>query len=146
MAPVVGLSIFLGGVFVFKLTDPEWQARLASFRQGNPSDLGDEIALMRLLVEEACNSKHIALAGQLLSGIGRLELIQTQQQHQRGELLDRHALQAAGRAICQSLIERLSSLPNFEAITDLIIPAVMEGISAAGHEPLLLTHEKETPK
>ena len=67
MAPVVGLSIFLGGVFVFKLTDPEWQERLASFRQGNPSDLTDEISLLRVLIEEAANSKHVGLCGQLIA-------------------------------------------------------------------------------
>ena len=80
------------------------------------------------------------------SAVGRLELIQTEQQQRRGELLDRHALMACGRAICDGITERLSGLPNYTAIVDLLIPVVVDAVANAGHEPLLLTHEKkETP-
>jgi len=57
----------------------------------------------------------------------------------------RHALFAVGNAICQALVEKLSGLPNYEQIVDLVIPAIESAIATAGREqkrePLRLTQE-----
>jgi hypothetical protein len=131
---------------VFKLNDPKWAKRLAEFKQSDPNDLANEIALTRLLVEISVNEGHVGLAGQLLHVVAKMELIQVAQQQRLGNLLDRHALQAAGRAICEGIRSRLSGMPNYELLIDQILPAVVEGVETAGreqHVPVpLLTHEK----
>jgi hypothetical protein len=130
---------------VFKLNDPELAQRLDEFRRADPTSLSDEIALTRLLAEAAVNEGHAGLAGQLLHVVGKLELLQISQQEKMGDLLGRHALFAVGNAICQALVEKLSGLPNYEQIVDLVIPAIESAIATAGREqkrePLRLTQE-----
>ena len=142
---VVGLFFFLEAS-VFKLLNPELAKRLDEFRGADPTDLGDEIALCRLLAEAATNQAHVGLAGQLLHVVGKLELLQIQQKEKMGNLLDRHALFSAGSAICEAIAARLSGRPDYEELVDLILPAITEALATVRreqkHEPLFLTQEK----
>jgi hypothetical protein len=126
---------------VFKLTNPDLARRLDEFRRADVTSVSDEIALTRLLAEVAVNKGNANLAGQLLHVIGKLQLIQISEQERIGNLLDRHALFTVGSAICKALVERLSGLPNYEQIVDVITPIITEAIATAGREPLRITHE-----
>jgi hypothetical protein len=142
---VVASVLFLE-VSVFKLHDPDFAKRLDEFRGADPTDLGDEIALCRVLAEAATNEGHIALSGHLLHIVGKLELLQIQQREKMGNLLDRHALFSAGAAICEAIAARLSGRPDYGELVDLILPAITDTLKTVGreqkHEPLLLTREK----
>ena len=119
---------------MFQLTNPELAQRLDEFRQADETSLSDEIALTRLLAEAAVNEGHAGLAGQLLHVVGKLQLLQVAQQEKMGNLLGRHALFAVGSAICEAIVQRLSGLPNYEQIVDLVIPAIESAIATAGRE------------
>jgi hypothetical protein len=126
----------------FQIEDPKRAARLAVFRSAeDPTDIGDEIALCRLLAEEAANSGHVGLASQIAHVIAKSTLLQVQAKARMGELLDRHALFQAGSRICEQLTQRLAHLPNYPEIVDAIIPVIIDGLKSAGHEPLLLTQD-----
>ncbi len=130
---------------MFKLTNPDLAKRLDEFRQADETSLSDEIALTRLLAEAAVNEGHAGLAGQLLHVVGKLQLLQVAQQEKMGDLLGRHALFAVGTAICEAIAQKLSGLPNYEQIVDLVIPAIESAIATAGreqpHEPLRITQD-----
>ena len=127
---------------MFKLQDPELAKRLDDFRGADQTSLADEIALCRLLAETATNQRHVSLAGQLLHVVGKLELLQIQQQERAGTLLGRHAIFSVGSAICEAIVEKLSAFPNYELIVDAVIPAIENAIATAGREQSLrLTHD-----
>jgi hypothetical protein len=131
---------------VFKLTDSALAKRLDEFRGADPTDLGDEIALCRLLAEQAVNDGHPTLACQLLHVVGKLQLLQIAEQEKLGNLLGRHSLFEVGTAICQAITNQCVGLANYEQIVDAVLPAIRDAIAKAGREkktPLLLTHEEE---
>lgn len=132
---------------MFKLNDREMARRLDEFRDADPADLNDEIALCRLLAEQAVNEGHPARAAQLLSVTGKLELLQIAARERMGALLDRHSLFEVGRAICQAIMDHCAGLPNYEQIVDAVLPAIREAIATAGRDkktPLLLTTEENS--
>ena len=101
-----------------------------------------------LLIERAAPSCP-ALAGNLLSVLAKVQNVELDRRQRDGELLGREQLFKVGQAICRALVERLSSLPNFEQVVDLILPAITETIKTAGREqqrePLRLTHQETAP-
>ncbi len=129
---------------MFKILDPEFAKRLDELRCESPTTLDDEIALSRLLAENAVNHGSMALAAQILHSIGKLELLRVQQQERLGDLLSRHSLFEAGSRICDAITARLSSRPDYPELVDLILPCITESLKNVGREaPLQLTHEKQ---
>jgi hypothetical protein len=129
----------------FQLQDKDRAKRLEALRTADGADLSDEIALSRLLAEEAANSGHIGLSSAILHNIGKIELTQIAMKEKMGLLLDRHAIVAMARLICSNIIARLSGRPDYEALCDLIIPAIEEAVMTATPpkiEQQLLTHEE----
>lgn len=147
-APTPGLFYLETQTVEYQFNDADFAARYTAIKENGGDDLSPEIALLRLLIERAAPSCP-ALAGNLLSVLAKVQNVELDRRQRDGELLGRDQLFKIGQAICRALVERLSSLPNFEQVVDLILPAITETIKTAGREqqrePLRLTHQETAP-
>ena len=147
-APTPGLCYLENPTVEYQFNDADFAARYTAIKENGGDDLSPEIALLRLLIERAAPSCP-ALAGNLLSVLAKVQNVELDRRQRDGELLGREQLFKVGQAICRALVERLSSLPNFEQVVDLILPAITETIKTAGREqqrePLRLTHQETAP-
>ena len=100
---------------------PEIQNELDSFEGDNPALVTDEIKLCRLLIRRAIEANSPGLAATLMSTIAKLSSVQVSNAARIGEMLSRSDLVAMGQRLSSVLVERLSGLPNFEALADALM-------------------------
>ena len=136
----------------YKLNDPKRQERLNRYNDGEGC-LSEEIALLRLLVEEQANSPNGSPAQieKLCSAIGRLELLARNEAVQMKNLLPFESALRAARAVAELFNDALDGvLPEktwYKILDTKILPqlepAVLAAIGATpAPEPLQLTFEE----
>jgi hypothetical protein len=132
------------------------RTRLATLAEHNDiKSLRDEISLTRMMIEELWNSAQTAaerlnVFGRVRLHIADLEkLVKTcnQLEERLGSLLAKPALQRVGQRICVVLIERLSGLPNYEQLVDVLEADVIDIIRDARNdvEPVLTLQAPSEP-
>ncbi len=129
----------------YKLTDPERQTSLDRYRGDDCSVLADEIALLRVLIEEAANARQPSLVERLTSCLARCQQAHTTAQIRAGNLIEKSKV----TAICLAMAHLLSDSLQAHGITDDrhhdIIDAVIERVPATVEQfdntPKLLEHQ-----
>ena len=76
---------------MYRLSDPTRAALLDQMRSGDPTTCGDEIALLRVLIQEAAESNKPALVERLVSSMARCQAAHVNAQLKAGNLIERSA-------------------------------------------------------
>lgn len=123
----------------FRLAQGEAQQRLTELSRGDPSDLRDEIALCRYLLESAANESSPAAIA-LLQTAGKLAQADLANRLRIGDLLAREQVVRIARELCSIVSDELQVLPGFEDILDRVADRIGQVLKA---RPLLEDHSDE---
>jgi len=124
----------------YKLREKEAAERVAQFASAaDPSDLRNELALIRFLVESATNSGQPHLASLLLTTLGRLVRVHERQQLERGELLAKVVVLRLAERIVGIVSKQFFGLvPDWENRVDAALLEIGHEIDAAENPPDVL--------
>lgn len=99
----------------YRLAISDAQNRLDELSKGDASDLRDEIALCRLLLESATNQQSPA-AISLLQTLGKLSTADLQNRLRSRDLLERDEAMQIGRMLCSIVGEEIKVLNGYEDV------------------------------
>ena len=102
-------------VNMYRLAVDDAQNRLDELSKGDASDLRDEIALCRLLLESAANQQSPATVS-LLQTLGKLSTADLQNRLRRRDLLQRSEAMQLGRKLCSIVGEEIKTLHGYEDV------------------------------
>ena len=136
-----------------RLNDSTRAARLREYLGEDANELAEELATLRLLLEEALNSNHPQQAQRICESIGRIQAQHTAAQVQNGNLVPKTTIQRIALALVElfgdAIRERMSEgdfytfcnavLPQVGPLIDNIIKPTQEPVP---QEPLQLTFEE----
>ena len=103
----------------YRLAISDAQKRLAELSQGDGSDLQDEIALCRLLLESAANQQSPAAVA-LLQTLSRLSVADLQNRLRRHDMLSREEAMNFAKELCEVVTEEIKTLEGYETVLDRI--------------------------
>lgn len=103
----------------YRLAMSDAQRRLAELSEGNASDLRDEIALARLLLESAANQQSPAAIA-LLQTLGKLSAVDLQNRLRTHDLLTREEAINFARELCEIVMEEMKCLDGYETVLERI--------------------------
>jgi len=103
----------------YRLAISDAQKRLAELSQGDVSDLRDEIALARLLLESAA-SQNSPAAIALLQTLGKLSAVDLQNRLRTHDLLTREEAMRFAQELCSIVSEEIKTLDGFEDVLQRI--------------------------
>jgi hypothetical protein len=136
------------GIRQYYLVKAEDRTRLAALAEHNDiKSLRDEIGLTRIMIEEIWNSGQSAAERLRNFGAVRLhindleKLVKTcnQLEERLGTLLAKPTLLRVGQRICESLVSRLSGLPNYDQLVDVLQADVVSIIQEARNDETAAT-------
>jgi hypothetical protein len=97
------------------------QRELDGFNDDNPALVADEIKIIRLLIQRALEQNNPGLVATLSAVLAKLSSIQVSNAARIGQMLDRSELIRMGQRLSTVLVERLSGLPNYEQVADVLM-------------------------
>lgn len=99
----------------YRLAIDDAQNRLDELSKGDASDLRDEIALCRLLLESAANQQSPATVS-LMQTLGKLSTADLQNRLRSRDLLERDEAIQLGRKLCSIVGEEIKTLDGYEDV------------------------------
>ena len=111
----------------YRLALGDAQHRLADLSQGDASDLRDEIALCRLLLENAANQQSPAAIA-LLQTLGKLSTADLQNRIRARDLLSREETITFTKDMCSIVSEEIQALDGFEEVLARIAERIEQSI------------------
>ena len=121
----------------YRLAISDAQKRLAEMSQGDGSDLRDEIALCRLLLESAANQQSPAAVA-LLQTLSRLSVADLQNRLRRHDLLSREEAMNFARELCEVVTQEIKTLDGYEDVLERIAERIEH---TTNRQPLQLEYE-----
>ena len=112
--------------------------RLAELSQGDGSDLQDEIALCRLLLESAANQQSPAAVA-LLQTLSRLSVADLQNRLRRHDMLSREEAMNFAKELCEVVTEEIKTLEGYETVLDRIADRIQH---TTKRQPLQLEDQR----
>lgn len=123
----------------YRLRKAEQQKRLDEFKStGDPGSLTNELALIRLLTEEAANNGQMHLASCLLTTLSRLAKTHDRQQMERGDLLAKVVVLQLATRIVNIVSRQFNTVPGWEAKMDAALIEISNEIDSAENPPELI--------
>jgi hypothetical protein len=113
----------------YRLAVSDAQQRWAEFSQGDASDLGDEVALCRYLLESAANQQSPAAIA-LLQTLGKLSAVDVQNRIRCRDLLDRDEVIRIARELCSIVSDEIQTLDGYEDVLQRIAERVEDTMKA----------------
>jgi hypothetical protein len=113
----------------YLLSLEEAQKRLAELSQADCSDLRDEVALCRYLLESAARQQSPAAVA-LLQVLAKLSAVNLQNRIRRHDLLTREEALKFISEMCAIVAEEIQSLDGFEDVLERIATRIEHGTKA----------------
>lgn len=104
----------------YDLQDDEANRRLREFDLDDPGSLRRELALCRMMLEQAAAGKQMGLSVALLSTIGRLAAQYNKAEARKNTFLHRGALLRIANDLISIIADELREVPDFESKIDRI--------------------------
>jgi len=125
---------------MYTLKDKKRQLLLDKMRAEDPNGIGEEIALLRVLIAEAAEDNP-ALVERLVSALARCQVAHPQAQVKAGALIEKQRL----LALCTELAGLLSDAlkangigdETHNAVFDYVMPRIMPMVESCTAKPLL---------
>ena len=119
---------------MYTLSDPTRAKLLDQMRSDDPTSCGDEIALLRTLIQEAAESNKPALVERLVSSMARCQVAHVNAQVKNGNLMERSKLMQICLALATLLSDTLEAhgIENQADICEWFaarVPAVIEQVA-----------------
>jgi hypothetical protein len=123
----------------YLLADEVRRRQYQAFYDGeSPADLRGELALSRLITQEAANRGDHGLALAALNITGKLASSHTAAQIRCSDLLERATVMRLGHQLITALVEELQAVDGWESIVARVADRLGHVVEMAGNEPLLL--------
>lgn len=114
---------------IFRLTkDAERLNEIQADQADTVSNLESELAIARLLLEQATNNGQLTLATQLLKAIAVLCTARDAAREKQGLLISRDKLERYAERLVQIVVEEINQRPGFEDVIDGICTRVPEAL------------------
>jgi len=121
----------------YRLAVNDAQQRLTELSHGDATDLRDEIALCRLLLESAANQQSPAAVA-LLQTLGKLSVADLQNRLRCHELLSREEAMNFAKELCSIVSEEVKTLDGYE---DVLLRIAERIEHTTKRQPLQLEYE-----
>lgn len=104
----------------YRVSEAKRQERLKQISQEQSHDLSGELAIARLMLEEAVQAGNTGLAASLMEVVRRLSVDDLDRAKRERDLLDRHTIQQLGWAMGDALYEVLTGYLDDADCADVI--------------------------
>ena len=119
---------------------PEIQKQLDAFSGDDATQLDQEIAVARLLLQQAIVAGRSGEAVALLRTLSSLSSVQVSNSIRSGKLLAAESVQRIAQRMCAAIAQRLEGVPDYTTIADAL-GADFQDIFASEKATLRLTDE-----